>query len=91
MEKSVGLVDANTAMMHSPFPIGAKIGKLKGKDLTDANESEDSSLLADAKSAGYTVTRVKVMAESPSLQSFGQESENNQRRQGKNVKGKRKK
>ena len=69
MEKSEGLVDSNPAMMHSPFPIGAKIGKL--------NESEDSSLLADAKSAGYNVTQVKVMTESQSMQSFGQEFENN--------------
>ena len=93
MEKSEGL--ENQPTIHSPFPAGTKLGKLvtKGKDLADANESEDSSLLADAKSAGYyNVTRVKVTAaESQSLQSCGPESETNQRRRGKNGKDKRKK
>lgn len=72
MEKSQGL--ENHVMMHSPFPVGTKLGKLvtKGKDhaaddLLSASE-DGSALLADAKSAGYNVTRVKVAAaESQSL------------------------
>jgi hypothetical protein len=61
VEKSQG-VD-NIMTMHSPFPAGGKLSKLvaKGKDMIDNAQSEDSSLLADAKSAGYNVTRVKLV------------------------------
>ena len=83
-------------MMHSPFPVGTKISKLVAKGSTnnladpEYAASEDSSLLADAKSAGYNVTRVKL-GEKLESQSYGPESENAQRRRGKNVKDKRKK
>ena len=65
-EQSIG----EGGLLHSPCPYASK-----GKFVSKADESEE--VLADAKSAGYNVTRVKFKGDHESI---GNVSETNLRR-----------